>query len=648
MLFSGASYANEVDFSFFEEQFENIIDIDIRLMDYKRPQNGIGIGGDFDFSRMKILTDTVNIGLNNENSVFNSKIYIKDNFLGIKGDSAQFALRFNDENYSYVEAFEKAKLENVKLKMDSEDIGIEGAYFNFRQPLTEFTLDNFNLDCKRHPNYSKNDWEGFLSGCLNFGKITTLNKKNYIGFEFTFFPEKEGESKVEYKSKVYFLSATQKQFKLKLDNVITHVDDELDIMTGLTDLECAKDADLLDFKGNTIFPRCLNDLKLKTPQFKINWKKKNNKALTLSYPEINLNEEAIELDFKKLLLTDIDMKFDLSHSVFQCDKQGNFEDVSSASSYNLSCLNYAKVIPQSDDGKGRLNFHLNDLEVEENDLENIKHVKLGTDFTRLSILRDSLQIDSPKSELSLDDELLINLFDSSIVCEKEVDVVTPDPDKLLQDCKNSNEIHSDRILIKDALTNNYFYVKPTSYVTEPEEIKADIKFIQVTDPEDLTTIHKLQGTCERGNGSDIFNPDHILADCAQNADIEINKIVTTSREDISLNVDVLYENLFKGKVGMNPINLVSFKKPDLKDIVIKVTNGRLYFESMVKLLVGTYKVKVWANASFNADKREFVLDVTKTKIPFMVNTRGALLFIVKHFVANDLIKVEDDKIIVTL
>jgi hypothetical protein len=136
-------------------------------------------------------------------------------------------------------------------------------------------------------------------------------------------------------------------------------------------------------------------------------------------------------------------------------------------------------------------------------------------------------------------------------------------------------------------------------------------------------------------------------DCTENNSISIDRIVMTDKGPNATILKGIYQGLIDGRTNaFDPTSSYTSETPGLKEIQISSVNGMVKFKGKVRFLGLNHTAEIEGPAEYNRDAREIRLEVKKARLPLGIKSSNIMLFILRHFVVNEFLQVDDDYIVI--
>lgn len=643
---ASSSYAAEPDdpFNFFNQNFEEVVDVRLSSFNYERPLNGVGKAGDMEFSRFSIMNPSLSLDLGGTSNFLTTSIYINKNFLGVNGNNLKLAFNIDQEHFRYIDAFKWFRMNNIKLDMDKEKILMKGDFVSLREPQTQIQVHDFNLTCERHPDYLANTPDGFLAGCNNFGTLVPTEGNEAIDFEFRYFGETE-ESKIKIKTKLKKFDSDQRRVYLKNLQTSVLFDKETTLSAKNLNVDCEKQEDLINFAGNNVVAPCLNHFKLMSDDFNVSFRSEPDTVHSFGKSIGFINEEDIHVSTNGYIYKNVDTIFEIRKTDMTCQKVGDFSTIE-ADNYLRSCYNHNEFRPSVGNETSSLFFKVDDPKMKGPTKDKGDVLTIKTNYRNIKVTDDKLKLDGKVGSLNLDDEFIAKIYDYSLTCSKQANILELDMDKILKDCKKNMFLNPEEVLIDDKPEDISMYLNVREAQTTGDRLNLNLQSLQMVDPEENLTLFDVKIDCLMEEESDLFEKRDVLRDCTKESNISIKKIISIENEDIESDLIEIHNNLETSHI--NPSQFVSSEKHSVKDVQITIKDNNAYLKAKVRFLGMDLKVELGGKTSFNWDKNRILIDVKKTKLPLGIKSKTVLLYLMKHFAVNETVTIKKGKISIQL
>lgn len=618
----------------------NVIDIDIESLEFIRPISGTGKAGTFKFKKLNIQNSVATISLENEDHAFDSTIYIRENRVGIKGPLAKLTYRLDEENTNYLHSFKWANVVSTQLLMNTDEISLKGLFYEIRKPESLLRLENFSWDCLRHEDYLENDSTGFLSGCLNYGKIYPLYDDDLIDISFSLIDpdEKDSRETVKLESKISGVEIELDRVTAKSNLSVLTFKNDVRLISSEVLVNCDKPEDLISINAESLLVPCLNDLQMESELLGIYLDYDDEKFFNFETPKLRLTEKEMTLTSRLLKYESPLIKFKIKDVKLVSRKDESFS-VLDINSYKLSLFNKSLVTPS----EGASFFHFSVLS-EDTKGDEAQRVTIESDVERFEFHKNKISIKAPRLLINQDDSYFYHMNEVELDCFKESNILEFDVDKVLSDCKYSGNYSFRDILIDDQSEG-----ADSKYFLEVESLKVNNGHLsllapgfQLIDKKENMTLINLNLKCRKTYEKDLFNILDVLEDCFEDSSIFIGRIVSEENEEREETRDIfsLYEKMIKGKVA-NPLSLIRKKDAFIKNAKININKNRLSVDVDLKLLGVKMKVKADGIIILDRETETIVIDIEKVKLP-LSKSKKIFMFLLRKNVANDTISFEDD------
>lgn len=626
---TGPVFGQDGDFfSFFDEEMEPKIEMNIKSLNYNRSENEDQSQGNFSFDKFKILSEKTNLTLHNESHFYDAEIYRRGQMIGFKGPAASFAYSMRDQDFKYFDSFKWMVMKNVYYYMDRNDISLKGENFAMREPKTMLVTNDFQLNCDRHEDYKLNDGDGFLAGCLNYGEAKPLEGQG-IGADFRFFDDEEKKI-IDLQGYFKTLSFSQDKISSDITSLTSNFSDE--VLLNATEIQvlCSKPNDVINVSPESLVVPCLNDLNIQGNFLSAKFLRDNDEVSVLN-PRINHFENVLTVDHENLKFKAKDSSFELSNSVLKCDIPQDL-DILKAETFVKGCLNSSELLKKSDD----VSFTFKTWESDPKPFE----LAVNADVKAFSAEQERVKLHSDNLRVEVDKALYIDFKQVEMDCQKEQDLKSFDAKALLAHCKKDLDISVDTFLLRDYLDQS----KPVLVKTRPREVSnkannliIDLPELKLVDKEDLTVMENVSIDCDSNGEVDVFIPNEIIGACVKRGHIKIDKLFT---DDSTLSV----ASLLNPKTNIDRIT-VEKKKPKIFDVDLQTRNGKVYGEVRIRVLGIKSKVEFSGPIKWDMEKEVLTIKVEKSRLPLGIKSENIFMYFLKKMLVAEMISYGKDKTI---
>jgi hypothetical protein len=129
--------------------------------------------------------------------------------------------------------------------------------------------------------------------------------------------------------------------------------------------------------------------------------------------------------------------------------------------------------------------------------------------------------------------------------------------------------------------------------------------------------------CRKELDSDLFEINDVLRDC-----------ITYGRLSIG---ELRSDNKFDDK-----------KDSDNKNLIINSDSGSLVIETSIRFLGMNHKIGIYGKIALNESKKQIILTVTNTKLPFGITSVKLLMYFLKKDLISKDISIQNNVITITL
>ena len=278
-------------------EVEEKLSVKIKELEYTRPTRGVGIAGKFAFESFIMSTKDMSVNISNKKEIFDSKLFIRPNFVGVKADNGTFGFGFPlVENHAFKNIL-NAKLIESSILMDSQRIVFNADLFKIEQKGVGIQVKNFGLFCKKHPKYLVNDFFSIMYGCLHESYFNGKRSGELSDAQVTLTSIEKG-SKLELKGLIDKLNFENDKIRAVFDKSSIAIDDDFFVRSDALKMRCAKESiDINNFDIKEITRKCVSDIKIEDSTVVVE-DKRSSKGYFIDINEVGVKEENFYLDMK--------------------------------------------------------------------------------------------------------------------------------------------------------------------------------------------------------------------------------------------------------------------------------------------------------------------------------------------------------------
>ncbi len=636
-----AKASSELDlFEEFSEDFQDKIDIEIDSLDFVRPESGVGKSGTFKFKKFHVQNPKFSIFVGNENSIFDSNIYIKGSLVGIKGPQTRISYDLDKMDADYLHSFKYAKVSNTKLLMDNQGINLSGEYYKIRKPESILELQNFIWNCDRNSKYLSNDSVGFLSGCLNSAEIVPYIEEESIKVSFNFLGKEEiEEERVDFESEIKSAVFSDKRISGKANISNITFGNGVHLVTSNIEVNCLKISGLIDINTSTMLVPCLNNLNLESDLFGVYFKDTDKEFYNFEAPKFKITEDEIKLENKMFKYVGENSKIVIRDVQMSAQKFEGFDPLV-FDSFLMSLYNKNKFSPAVGKNEASLNFSIVDPEAR---ADETKEIRIDSKIKEFRTTQNKIIIDTNMTKLSMDQDYDFFMNKVLIECEKEENIIEFDGTKFLADCK-----HTGRYTFRDIVIDNKKDEKKSKYFVKPEYLKVENGYMsilapgfQIVDKKENITLLNSSIKCLKEYEKDLFNILDVLEGCLKESKIYVSRIVSekNKKRDSTKGIYQLYEEMIKGRV-FNPISLVNSRDAFVRDVKVQIDNNWIKLDLDIKFLKADLKVKAEGSITLDREREEVIIDIKQAKLP-LTKSKKVLMYFLRKNLENETISFDN-------
>ena len=620
-------------FDVFMDELTPSYDIKLNTFEYDRINEVNGHRGSFSFTNFNVVNSSISTRLNNESGIFNADIYMLNGRFGFINDNFRFAYKLNDTDFEYIDSIKFGSLLNTHFIMNRDEIFMDSEAIEFREPRTYVKAHNFKLSCDRHPDYLLNDGQGLMAGCFNFGSLVP-NGQPGIDFNLKFYTDKE-EKIVDVTSYVESLTTSQEDINVEGLSLSGLFNETTKIELGDYSFHCLKKEDVLSIAGNDLIEPCLNNLDMKSPELKLTLLEEGD-YMEVKDIDLGIESKIVNIKANKFSFSSLESVFNIGNFELKCDLVDG--EVTDVATYMASCLSSSELTTTS-----KADFYFNQTGVSDKTGEPLD-LKVDGSITNLKIQEGRLILSADELGLNVSDRVFFDLKDLGVDCKKDEKLTKLEIPLILETCKKDMSVQASNIIfhtinektesIRGQINSRYIFV-------ENNKLNFNLDSLKMIDKESRKVIKGILGHCILKEDTDVLDVSSVIDACSSNLALNINALYTGEEETSQSSLkDVRFDiNNFS----------IEEEKAGVSDIRASIVNGQLAASLSVRVMGMNPLVTLEGGVDWNAETEYLTLDISHSKLPFGITSKGLFMSIAKKFLASDMIQFGDDnKIMVKL
>ena len=217
-------------------------------------------------------------------------------------------------------------------------------------------------------------------------------------------------------------------------------------------------------------------------------------------------------------------------------------------------------------------------------------------------------------------------FSSNVVnlkCFKDPSLLEFDQKKIINDCVNTANLGQMNLVFEDKVAQSKFNVNLASLKVQDQSVNAQVAAFALTNKGSSTSLKNINLKCNFKADIDFLDVFNIIDDCLDLSAIKVGSLSSSE-----------FDGLLKG-LRVGNINLTT-------------QNGKFSLMAYLKYLALDSTAVINGKIATNPSKKEIILTVVNTKLPFGINSVKFLMYLLrKNVVAKD-ISFSGNNIIITL
>ena len=626
----------EVDadpFDVFMDELTPSYDIKLNTFEYDRINEVNGHRGSFSFTNFNVVNSSISTKLNNENGIFNADIYMLNGRFGFINENFKFAYKLNDTDFDYIDSIKFGSLLNTHFIMNRSEIFMDSEAIEFREPRTYVKAHNYKLNCDRHPEYLLNDGQGLMAGCFNFGSLIPSGQPG-IDFNLKFYTENE-EKIVDVTSYIESLKTSQEDINIKGLSLSGLFNETTKIELGDYSFHCSKNGDVLSISGEDLVEPCLSNLDMKSPELKLTLLDEGN-FMEIKDIDLIVEREIVNIKANRFNFSSLKSVFNIGNFELKCDLiEGEVTDIAT---YMTSCLSSSELTTVS-----KSDFFFNQTGISEKTGKPLD-LKIDGTISNLKIQDGRLILGADEIGLNVSDKVFFDFKDIAINCRKNEEHTKLEIPLLLETCKKDISVEAANILlhmINEKTESIRGQIKSRYIFVENNKLNLNIDTIKIIDKESRRVLKGILGHCKLKEDTDVLDVSSVIEACSRNLALNISSLFT---RDEGTSQATLKDNRF----DINNFS-VEEEKAGVSDIRASIVNGQLAASMRVRVMGMNPLVTLQGEVDWNAETEYLTLDISHSKLPLGITSKGMFMSIAKKFLASDRIQFGDNnKIMIKL
>lgn len=207
-------------------------------------------------------------------------------------------------------------------------------------------------------------------------------------------------------------------------------------------------------------------------------------------------------------------------------------------------------------------------------------------------------------------------------CAKDPELTSFDINKMAFDCSNQLKVSPTKVSIVDLAAKTNFNLDIKDVEIKDKKANLILNSGTLSDPTSTTYISNMALTCQKELDTNILELNQVLRECLSYSRISIAEVKSSKP---------------------NGGDASSVKK-----ISMSSNSNKMVIQADVNILGFMNKVSLSANASFNEEQKQLILNVTNTKLPLGMTSVKMLMYFLKQNIISKGIVFENNNIIISL
>ncbi len=628
------------------------VDVVLDSLNFEMPKDGNGAAGELRFRSLDFYSTDLFINLYDDGEVFNSTMYLRPDFFGIRGKNHALGLNLDTTPLKGLNSLDLLRssvgFNEKQVSFDSEELAI-------RHDMIDLNVDNFRFFCKKHPDFPGNDVEAFKYGCLSDSTFGPLDEASPVGIEATVNDIDKNGSKAHIATKVNSVEFKTQRIFMSVDDTAVEIDKMLKLDVDHMALTCKKNGDIANFDPNELIFDCIDDVAFKVNNLSVDSTIESeegeiqNLKLSSKNPSIVLDEKHVSIKTEAVNVQLDNIEIEGSNIHLSCDK--NREGVSNKDFDLLmrTCLDTSNI--------KELNDRYADFKIKLAD-ETIGDVVVDASLKAIDMKDGDFSTEMGYTRVNVGNLITAGTHGLKLSCEtnlqlpKEISKENMDAidfEKSMNSCLTTVKVPKSQIFLSNAERDGRYFLDINAVDVRDGSVRLDIPAIQLVSKEGSNTIFNLSGLCFKKKDVMPYDYKALIDECLKDGRFNISSIVNDEDNDEARNIMSVYDRLEteQGR-NINPVDLVRKISPSMKNLSITAKNGYVTVKTQTKVLGMLKSATIAGYGRFDQKNEKLILDVKETDLPFGISSRKLSLFIIKQIIADDRVKISTSNKTITI
>jgi hypothetical protein len=265
----------------------------------------------------------------------------------------------------------------------------------------------------------------------------------------------------------------------------------------------------------------------------------------------------------------------------------------------------------------------NGAEIEYEAVKNNEKIFLQSQVRSFDLRKNLINADLESINFVSNNDFIINAKNIKLDCDKDEDLTELDIPKIKKACSNRFKLNPMQASLTDKKKKSSFALDFKNILVKDKILYFGLNSGKLSGTESITYLTNVLLNCRKELDSDLFEINDVLRDC-----------ITYGRLSIG---ELRSDNKFDDK-----------KDSDNKNLIINSDSGSLVIETSIRFLGMNHKIGIYGKIALNENKKQIILTVTNTKLPFGITSVKLLMYFLKKDLISKDISIQNNVITITL
>jgi len=321
-----------------------------------------------------------------------------------------------------------------------------------------------------------------------------------------------------------------------------------------------------------------------------------------------------------------------------CQKHPDFE-MMSKDGFIAGCHHYMTL-----NGNG-VNSTI-DISIDLNNSPDGKRYQVNSKIKNLDLEGTNAKMIADQFKLSVGEWIDVETKDVQISCEKEKQLDKVDFEKIWDKCLDRFDIKSSQIIVDDKQSKMKYFIYPDYGKIENGVLSLHAPRTEIVGDNESTTLFNFKVSCLKDWKSKTLNLEHFTNDCFKESHATILQLENNNGAKKKKHLSLIAEEI------ADESNIEGFKTLDdnqskLSEVQIDILENQIEIAAQAKFWFN-FKAKMNGTINYDNSSREIIIHITKAKLPMGISSVKMLMYFLKKYTVNKIIRVEGEKVIIQL